>query len=151
MKIAIGSDHAGFELKEFLKTELEKKRHVILDFGPFDTSPVDYPDYGFKVAQAVAKGDAEKGILVCGTGIGMCVVANKVKGIRAALVYDLFGAIQSRRHVNSNVLVLAGRMTAKELASEIVRVWLGTPFDGGRHAERIRKIEEWEERWFLKS
>lgn len=150
MKIAIGSDHAGYELKEFLKEELKKKGYEITDFGAQDTTPSDYPDFGFEVAKAVSSKKVERGILVCGTGIGMCVVANKVRGIRAALVYDLYGAIQSRKHLNANVLVLGGRMTAKELAREIVDVWLSTDFEGGRHASRIKKIEEWEERCFLK-
>ncbi|MCS7281238.1 MAG: ribose 5-phosphate isomerase B [Desulfobacterota bacterium] len=151
MRIVVGSDHAGFGLKEFLKIELQRLGHEIVDVGTYDESPCDYPDFGFKAAKFVSKGEAEKGILVCGTGIGMCVVANKVKKIRAALVYDLYGAIQSRKHLNSNVLVLGARMTAKELALEIVKTWLKTEFDGGRHAQRIKKIEEWEGRCSLKS
>lgn len=146
MKIAIGSDHAGYELKEFLKKELESMGKEIIDFGCFDESPVDYPEYGFKVAEKVSSKEVDFGILVCGTGLGMCVCANKVKGVRAALVYDLYAAMQSRRHLNANVLVLGGRMTGKELASEIVRVFLSTPFDGGRHERRIGKIEEYERR-----
>ncbi len=148
MRIAIGSDHAGYDLKEFLKVEISKRGHQVLDFGVNDKSPSDYPDYGLKVARIVSRGDADRGVLVCGTGIGMCVVANKVKRIRAALVYDLYGAIQSRRHLDANVLVLGGRMTAKELAAEILDVWLNTPFEGGRHAGRLKKIEEWEDECF---
>lgn len=150
MRIAIGSDHAGYELKEYLKAEIIRKGYEVLDLGPKENTPSDYPDYGLKVAQTVSCGDAERGVLVCGTGIGMCVVANKVRGIRAALVYDLYGAIQSRRHLDANVIVFGGRMTAKELAAEILDVWLNTPFEGGRHERRIKKIEEWEERCFLK-
>ncbi|MCX7856899.1 MAG: ribose 5-phosphate isomerase B [Deltaproteobacteria bacterium] len=151
MKIAIGSDHAGYELKEFLKKELKKKGYEVIDLGPENNSVSDYPEYALRVSHAVSSGEVQRGVLVCGTGIGMCIVANKVKGVRAALVYDLYGAIQSRKHVDSNVLVLGGRMTAKELAAEILNVWLTTPFEGGRHKERIKKIEEWEEICFLKS
>lgn len=146
MRIAVGSDHAGYELKEFLKKEMESMGLEILDLGCYDESPVDYPEYGFRVAEKVSSGDADFGLLVCGTGLGMCVCANKVKGIRAALVYDLYAAIQSRRHLNANVLVLGGRMTGRELAKEILRVFLSTPFDGGRHERRIEKIEEYERR-----
>lgn len=146
MKIAIGSDHAGYELKEFLKRELKSMGEEIFDYGCFDESPVDYPDYGFKVAEKVSSREVDFGILVCGTGLGMCVCANKVKGVRAALAYDLYAAIQSRRHLNANVLVLGGRMTGKELAMEIVKVFLSTPFEGGRHERRLGKIEEYERR-----
>ncbi len=140
----MGSDHAGLELKEHIKETLTKMGHEIDDVGTDNTCPVDYIDFGLEVAWLVSEGKAERGILICGTGIGMCIVANKVKGIRAALVTDLYTAIQSRRHNDANILVLGGRITAKGLAEEIVKIWLETPFDGGRHEKRIEKIKVWE-------
>ena len=144
MKIAIGSDHAGFELKEDIKRILQERNETIIDMGTTGLESVDYTDYGLKVAELVSGGGAEKGILVCGTGIGMNIVANKVKGIRASLVFDLYTAIQSRRHLDANILVLGGRVTGKGLAEEIVKNWLDTPYEGGRHQRRIDKIEAWE-------
>jgi ribose 5-phosphate isomerase B len=145
VKIAIGSDHAGFELKEYVKSLLLERQETVNDVGTFSTESVDYTDYGLKVAELVSRGEAEKGILVCGTGEGMNIIANKVKGIRASLVFDLYLAIQSRRHLNANILVLGGRVTGKGLAEEIVKVWLDTPFEGGRHQKRIDKIKAWED------
>ena len=145
MKIAIGSDHAGFELKEYLKGILLERHETLTDVGTNGTESVDYPDFGLKVAELVSKGEVEKGVLVCGTGEGMNIVANKVKGIRASLVFDLYTAIQSRRHLDANVLVLGGRVTGKGLAEEIVKAWLDTPFEGGRHQKRIDKIRAWED------
>ena len=144
MKIAIGSDHAGFELKEYVKGILQERNETIVDAGTTDTASVDYTDFGLKVAGLVSRGEVEKGILVCGTGIGMSIIANKVKGIRASLVFDLYTAIQSRRHLDANILVLGGRVTGKGLAEEIVKNWLDTPYEGGRHQRRIDKIEAWE-------
>lgn len=144
MKIAIGSDHAGFEMKEFVIGVLKAEGHEITDVGTHSEASVDYPDFGIEVARLVAGGLAEKGILVCGTGIGMSIIANKVKGIRASLIYDLYTAIQSRKHLNANVLVLAGRTTGKGLAEEIVKTWLATDFEGGRHQKRIDKIDAFE-------
>lgn len=144
MKIAIGSDHAGFELKEDIKRILQERNETIIDIGTTGLESVDYTDYGLKVAELVSGGGAEKGILVCGTGIGMNIIANKVKGIRASLVFDLYTAIQSRRHLDANILVLGGRVTGKGLAEEIVKNWLDTPYEGGRHQRRIDKIEAWE-------
>ena len=144
MKIAIGSDHAGYALKEDIKKILEARKDIIVDVGTDTESSVDYPDFGIEAARLVSEGKAEKGILVCGTGIGMSVTANKVKGIRAALVFDLYTAMQSRKHLDANILVLGGRITGKGLAEEIVRVWLDTPFEGGRHQKRIDKISDWE-------
>lgn len=140
MKIAIGSDHAGFELKEYIKGELAVKGYEVIDAGAYSNSSVDYSDFGFKVADLVAKGEADKGILMCGTGIGMSITANKVKGIRAALVFDLYTAAQSRKHIDANVLVLGGRVTGPGLAWEIVNTWLDTAFEGGRHGKRVDKI-----------
>jgi len=145
MKIAIGSDHAGFELKEYIKKILTECGDTVIDVGTDSMESVDYADFGFKVAQLVSRREVEKGILVCGTGMGMSVVANKVKGIRASVVFDLYTAIQSRRHLDANVLVLGGRVTGKGLAEEIAKTWLDTPFDGGRHQKRIDKITAWED------
>jgi ribose 5-phosphate isomerase B len=144
LKIAIGSDHAGYALKEDIKKILEARKDIIVDVGTDTESSVDYPDFGIEAARLVSEGKAEKGILVCGTGIGMSVTANKVKGIRAALVFDLYTAMQSRKHLDANILVLGGRITGKGLAEEIVRAWLDTPFEGGRHQKRIDKISDWE-------
>ncbi|HOE16544.1 MAG TPA: ribose 5-phosphate isomerase B [Syntrophorhabdaceae bacterium] len=144
MKIAIGSDHAGYALKEDIKKILEDRDDIIVDIGTDNENSVDYPDFGIDVARLVSEGKAEKGILICGTGIGMSVTANKVKGIRAALAFDLYTAVQSRKHLDANILVLGGRITGKGLAEEIVRVWLDTPFEGGRHQKRIDKISDWE-------
>jgi ribose 5-phosphate isomerase B len=144
MKIAIGSDHAGFELKENLKKFLKEKGHEYHDFGAETLDPQDdYPEYGRKVAEAVASGEYDRGIVVCGTGMGISIAANKVPGIRAAVCYTTDMARVSRAHNNANVLALGGRLLAKELASDIVSVWLKTPFsEEERHMRRIRKINE---------
>jgi ribose 5-phosphate isomerase B len=140
MKVAIGSDHAGVELKEQLTKLLEKMGIEHLDEGTNTPDSVDYPDFGEKVSMAVASGKVDRGILICGTGIGMSIVANKIKGIRAALCSETFSARMSRLHNDANVLVLGGRVTGMALAEDITRVWLETPFDGGRHAKRLDKI-----------
>ena len=145
MKIVIGSDHAGFELKEYIKGVLLERQETVTDVGTNGPESVDYADFGLKVAELVSRGEVERGILVCGTGEGMNIIANKVKGIRASLVFDLYTAIQSRRYLDANVLVLGGRVTGKGLAEEIVKVWLDTPFEGGRHQKRIDKIKAWED------
>ncbi|MHB8110573.1 MAG: ribose 5-phosphate isomerase B [Syntrophorhabdaceae bacterium] len=144
MKIAIGSDHAGLELKDYIKSILLADKYDIKDFGTNSHESVDYPDYGFVLAKAVAAGEADRGILVCGTGIGMSVVANKVKGIRAALATDTYTAIQSRKHLDANILVLGERVIGKGMAESIVKAWLAAEFEGGRHSGRITKIEEFE-------
>ncbi len=144
MKIAIGSDHAGFELKEYVKGILLERHETVTDVGTNSTESVDYADFGLKAAELVSRGEVDKAVLVCGTGEGMSIVANKVKGIRASLVFDLYTAIQARRHLDANVLVLGGRVTGKGLAEEIVKTWLDTPFEGGRHQKRIDKITAWE-------
>ena len=144
MRIAVGSDHAGYELKAYLVRMLTGA-HDVVDTGTDSTDSVDYPDYAAAVARLVAAGEVERGILVCGTGIGMSVAANKVCGIRAALAFDLYTAMQSRRHLDANVLVLGGLVTGKGLAAEIARAWLETPFEGGeRHERRIEKIRRLE-------
>jgi ribose 5-phosphate isomerase B len=140
-----GADHAGWELKEAINRLLKELNHRVQDLGTFDETSVDYPDFGIKVASAVAGGKADRGILVCGTGIGMSMVANKHPGIRAALCHDLYTARLSREHNDANILVLGGRVIGKGLALETVRVWLETEFLGGRHSVRLEKIKEWEE------
>lgn len=142
MIVALASDHAGFELKQKVKNYLEQIGVRSEDFGTFKTDSVDYADYGILAARSVAKGKAERGILICGTGIGMSVVANKVTGIRAALCTSLEMAEQSRRHVNANILVMGGRITDHDLALKIIDVWLKTPFEGERHLRRINKIHQ---------
>ena len=142
MKIAIASDHAGFELKERIKEFLTE--YEIVDFGSENSDSMDYPDTGFEAAEAVANGICERGILICGSGLGMSIVANKVAGIRAALCQTKQFAELSRRHNNSNILVLSGRFISEYLAKEIIDVWLNTEFEGGRHQKRLDKISNYE-------
>ena len=142
MKIALGADHAGFELKEKIKAFLTEEGHEVLDLGCFSKESVDYPIYGVKVARALLKGEAERGILVCGTGLGMSMVANRFPGIRAALCHEPFTARMSRLHNDANILVLGGRVIGDVLALEMVKVFLETPFEGGRHQRRINQIDE---------
>jgi len=138
--IIIGSDHAAYDLKEKVKAFLFERSIEVEDVGCFSEDSVDYPDFGIKVASEVSSGKFERGILMCGTGIGMSMVANKFPHVRAALCGDLFSAIMSRRHNNSNVLVMGARVIGESLAMEIVKVWLETPFDGGRHQVRLEKF-----------
>jgi len=142
MIIAIASDHAGYDLKNKVKSYLEQKPLSVDDFGTFKNDPVDYADYGILATRAVAQGKADKGILICGSGIGMSIVANKVNGIRAALCLSEEMAEMSRRHNDANILVLGGRIVKFEKAVKIIDVWLKTPFDGGRHFRRINKIHQ---------
>lgn len=138
--LIIGSDHAGYLLKEAIKPLLSELDYTIEDAGPHDEESVDYPDFGNHVSRMVAGGKFDRGILICGTGIGMSMVANRYPEIRAALCNDLFSAIMSRRHNDANILVMGGRVIGIELAKEIVRAWATTPFEGGRHADRIEKF-----------
>ena len=143
MKIALGADHAGYKLKEIIKNYLKRKKIEFKDFGTHSEESVDYPDYAFPVAQAVARGEFERGILMCGSGVGATIVANKVKGIRAVNAYDTYTAKQSREHGDCNVLCLAGKKLSRAKATKMVDVWLKTEFSGEeRHLRRIRKIEE---------
>ncbi|MFC1517975.1 ribose 5-phosphate isomerase B [Candidatus Margulisiibacteriota bacterium] len=144
MKVALGSDHGGFELKEILKKFLNERGYKVTDVGTQSTDSCDYPDYGIKVAEKVAKGEADRGILVCGTGLGMSMTANKVKGIRSALCHDVYTAKMAREHNDSNVLALGARVLKKELALDILETWLTTNFEGGRHQKRIDKISAYE-------
>lgn len=140
MKVALGSDHAGYRLKEEVKRFLVGLGFEVDDMGADSTNSVDYPDYARKVAERVRDGKSDRGILLCGTGIGMCIAANKVEGIRAAQAVDEELVRLSRRHNDANVLCLAGRFTTAERARELVRIWLDTPFEGGRHLRRVEKI-----------
>ena len=145
-KIAIGSDHAGFGLKEEILGLLKGLNIDIVDCGTNTTESVDYPDFGARVSELVSSGEAERGILVCGTGLGMSMVANKYPNVRAALCNDLFSAKMSRLHNDANILVMGGRVIGKDLAAEIVKVWLSTPFEGDRHLKRLHKIKKIEEK-----
>lgn len=140
-EIIIGSDHAAFDLKEKIKVYLFQTGMYIEDVGTDSKDSVDYPDFGIKVASAVSKGKFERGILLCGTGLGMSMVANRFPHVRAALCNDLFSAIMSRRHNNSNILVIGGRVTGESLAIAMLEAWLETPFEGGRHEGRLLKME----------
>jgi len=150
MQIALACDHGGFELKEELKTFLKSLGVEPIDLGTFNEDSVDYPDFGTLVAEKVSRGELEKGILICGTGIGMSMVANKFPRIRAAVANDLYSSRCSREHNDANILIIGGRIVGKELAKEIVRVWLETPFAGGRHKRRLEKIEALEQEIFKK-
>jgi ribose 5-phosphate isomerase B len=142
MKIAIGSDHAGFAYKELIKAQLRQLGHEVRDFGTSSNAPVDYPTFIRPTAEAVARGECERGIVLGGSGNGEAIAANKVRGIRCALCWSLDTARWSRAHNDANVLALGERTIPAELALEIVQVWLTTPFDGGRHAIRVRAIED---------
>ncbi len=146
MKIAIGCDHAGVELKGDLVKLMEAMGEKVVDFGTNDSKSVDYPDFGDKVSSAVSAGEVERGVLICGTGIGMSIVANKFRNVRAALCSEPFSARMSRLHNDSNILVIGGRVVGKALALEITKVWLETPFEGGRHEQRLKKISLIEDR-----
>lgn len=147
MKIAIASDHAGFEMKEQIKNFLKDLGHEAKDYGTFEKASVDYPDLALKVSEAVAKNESERGILFCGTGLGMSIAANKVPGIRATLCYDKNTAELSRKHNDANILTLGARIIELNQAKEIVYVWLKTEFEGERHSKRIEKIKEIERKF----
>jgi ribose 5-phosphate isomerase B len=140
MAIALGADHAGFRLKEHLKSWLVERGHTVLDLGTHCESPVDYPDYAASVGEAVVGGRADRGVLVCGAGVGMAIGANKVPGVRAAACVEPYTARLSREHNDTNVLALGARITAPEAAARILETWLGTAFAGGRHQRRIGKL-----------
>ena len=140
MKIALGADHAGFAAKEEIKTVIKALGHTVLDQGTSGEASVDYPDYAEKVARAVVSGEADKGVLICGTGIGMSIAANKVPGIRAAVVSDEKTAALSRQHNDANIFCAGARITPVVKIAESLKVWLETPFEGGRHLNRVAKI-----------
>ena len=139
--IMIGSDHAAYQMKETIKSYLESEGMGVEDAGASGTDSVDYPDFGIKVASAISSGKYQRGILMCGTGLGMSMVANRFPGVRAALCGDIFSAIMSRQHNDANILVLGGRVIGDVLAKEIVKTWLNTAFDGGRHKMRLDKFD----------
>ncbi|MEK6681723.1 MAG: ribose 5-phosphate isomerase B [Nitrospirota bacterium] len=147
MKIAVGSDHAGYELKEKIAEHLKNQDLTVEDYGTNGNNSVDYPDFAMTVAEAVSQGRIDRGILICGTGIGMSIAANKFPHVRAALCYDVYSAEMSRRHNNANILVLAGRVLKIGLAINMVDVWLKTEFEGGRHKSRIDKIGKIEKKF----
>jgi ribose 5-phosphate isomerase B len=141
MKIAIGADHAGYELKGRLARALESAGHEVLDCGTHDERSTDYPEWGAKVARSVVSGAAERGVLVCGTGIGVAMAANRIRGCRAANCNDLYSVELARRHNDANVLTVGARVVAPALAESILEVFLSTPFEGGRHQRRVEGID----------
>jgi len=145
MMMVIASDHGGLELKDAIKQCLESRGLSVRDFGTDNGDSVDYPDFGEKVARAVSSGEAERGILICGTGIGMSIVANKFPGVRAALVNDPFTARMAKEHNNANVLVMGGRVITPEIACRLVEIWLDSEFEGDRHQRRLDKISRIED------
>ncbi len=142
MKIGIGSDHGGFELKEYVKEYLQKSDLEFIDYGTYSKDSVDYPEFGEKVARAVISKEVDRGIVICGTGIGISISANKVKGIRCALCSDTYSARMSMEHNNANILALGGRVLGVDLALEIVSTWIKAEFQGGRHEIRVNKISD---------
>ena len=140
--IGIASDHGGFDLKASIISFLSELGYELSDMGPENSDSVDYPDYGIKIAQAITKNKVSRGIVICGTGIGMSIVVNRFSGIRGALCSDIFTAKLSREHNDSNILIMGGRVVDHNLAKEIVRVWLNTRFEGGRHLKRLDKISK---------
>lgn len=147
-RIIIGSDHAGFSLKEAVKPYLASRHLNMTDIGTYSAEPVDYPDFGARVAEKVSSGEFERGILVCGSGVGMTIISNRYPGVRAVLCLDEETARLSRLHNNTNILVLAGRRTDTRTAKTIIGTWLDTAFEGGRHQRRLDKIAETEKRLY---
>ena len=141
MKIAIGCDHGGYELKLAVKKHLEEKGYEVVDYGCHSTEPVDYPVYGEKVGRAVAGGECELGVLICGTGIGISLAANRVKGVRAAVCSEPYSAEMTRRHNNANIIAFGARVVGEGTAMTIVDAFLGAKFEGGRHARRVDMLE----------
>ncbi|MFA5450170.1 MAG: ribose 5-phosphate isomerase B [Clostridia bacterium] len=142
MKIAIGCDHGGINLKPTVVDAINELGYSIVDFGTHGSGSVDYPDFAYKVAKAVVSGEADKGVLICGTGIGISIAANKVRGIRCAHITDVFSAEMSAAHNNANIIALGGRITTPETAREIVNKFFTTEFEGGRHSKRVDKITQ---------
>jgi RpiB/LacA/LacB family sugar-phosphate isomerase len=151
MKIALGADHAGFDLKECVKTHLVKLNHQVLDLGTWNTEPVDYPDFAETIGLAVREGKAERGILVCGSGVGASVAANKIPGVRAGLCHDHYSAHQGVEHDDMNVLVMGGRVIGESVALELVSAFLVANFTGeDRHQRRLEKVKAIEGRYLMK-
>ena len=139
-KICISSDHAGYNLKEYIKSHFIKKEIALIDLGPFENKSVDYPDFAKKIARRVAAKKSEIGILVCGSGTGMAISANKIKGIRAAVCYNAKSTRLSREHNNANIIALGSRLTNKNEAMKLIKIFINTKFEGGRHLRRVNKI-----------
>jgi ribose 5-phosphate isomerase B len=146
MRIAIGTDHRGFPIRPKLIDVLQRLGHEVIDTGTFSPEAIDYPDVASKVAEKVSHGEAERGILICGTGLGMCIAANKFPGVRATPCHDDITAEFSRRHNDANVLCLSADLLGERLIDRMVELWMNTPFDGGRHARRLQKISDIEHR-----
>ena len=144
MRIAVGTDHRGYAIRPKVVELVQRLGHEVLDLGAFGPDPVDYPDVAAAVAQKVSRGEVDRGILVCGTGLGMCIAANKFPGVRAAPCHDDLTAEMSRRHNDSNVLCLSADLLGERLIDRMIELWLSTPFEGGRHARRVDKIAELE-------
>lgn len=144
MKIAIACDHGGLRLKNVLKADLEEHGYEVKDFGTYSDDSCDYPDYAGPAAKAVASGECDKGVVVCGTGIGVSITANKVDGIRCALCHDVFSAKATRAHNDTNMLAMGQRVIGEGLALEILHAWLETEYEGGRHDQRIKKMMAYE-------
>lgn len=142
MKFALGADHAGFEYKDRIASRLRAQGHAVIDFGTHDATPVDYPQYGYAVGEAVASGQAERGIVVCGSSLGIAMAANKVPGVRAAPVFEPYMTQLSRRHNDANVLALSERLTGWEMIEQLIDTFITTPFEGGRHEHRIEQLFE---------
>lgn len=145
MNIAIASDHRGVRVKGQILAQLDEMGHAAVDCGPDESNSVDYPDYAFRVAEQVSKGEVDRGILICGTGMGMCIAANKFRGVRAVTCHDDVTAEYSRRHNNANVMCLSADMLGDRLLGRIVEIWLRTEFEGGRHQRRLEKIAQMEQ------
>ena len=142
MKFAVGADHAGFDYKDRIAAILRERGHEVIDFGTHDATPVDYPQYGYAVGEAVASGEAQRGIVVCGSSLGIAMAANKVPGVRCAPVFEPYMTELARRHNDANVLALSERLTGWEMIERLLDVYLDTPFDGGRHEHRIEQLVE---------
>jgi ribose 5-phosphate isomerase B len=138
--IGVASDHAGFDLKQILKDELESMKRTVVDLGVDGIEPVDYPDFGYAMAHALREGRVHKGVLICGTGVGISIAANRHPEVRAALVHDALGARLARQHNDANVVCFGGRMIGAEVARDCLRIFLSTEFEGGRHRRRIEKL-----------
>ncbi len=145
MRLGVGSDHAGFKVKEYIRERLSQAGYEVVDYGTHGPESTDYPIYAFRVAEAVARGEVDAGILVCGTGIGMCIAANKVRGVRGAVAWSVETGRLAKRHNNANVLCLPGRLLEPEEAWRVAEAWLGEEFEGGRHARRLALIARHEE------
>jgi ribose 5-phosphate isomerase B len=147
MKIAVGCDEAGLPLLDIIREQLQERNIELVDFGVHNTHPVDYPDIGVQVAEAVADGQVERGILVCGTGIGMCITANKVPGVRAALCHDTYSAERARKSNDAQVITMGARVIGPELAKAIIDAWLASEFAGGKSASKVAKMNAVDERY----